>query len=379
MAGKKGTDGGYYAILGFEYQFDATLLKAFEKNQEVHLENLEDFSTIEGIFQVKYRGKSKFSLPSVKKTIKELIKVHLKTQLPICLYAHFSDRDEQVWQPELSDLLRLFRSDYTEEEIKKFHSAFHVNFSIPYFDHHERLLAVIKARYHCPTNEVAELCYGSVVDFLKQVVLKNSPKERKCTTEAVDAALKSKLSHYAKHHYINLLERATKHKALRGKYFTSLNVGSRVDRIFVMNFSAYGEFETKQVVEKIIKNWSKTSSRQVPKIVPYLFLSNCTPESLGRLKSHLFRAGITFHEGYPFHGAEFDVEYFTAEMRHPDEFRIRLLTTEEEFNLLAQYLQSRRAVEIYHFYDSIPAALPAVDCQQVSMNVDGLTDILNII
>ena len=89
-------DGGYYAIKGFAFQFDRTILEIFNATDDkemVSLENIQDINTDSFVMQVKYRESQDFSESKIREPVLQLIEEHSKaTNRKIVLYCHFRDK-----------------------------------------------------------------------------------------------------------------------------------------------------------------------------------------------------------------------------------------------------------------------------------------------
>lgn len=71
---KQDKDGGYYAMKGFLYQFDATLMKILKHpNQKIRFEVEQDIDYEKFVIQVKHKEAVKYSPSKIRGAIKQLI------------------------------------------------------------------------------------------------------------------------------------------------------------------------------------------------------------------------------------------------------------------------------------------------------------------
>jgi len=70
----KNLDGGYYAIKGFEYQIDKTILELLKsENTSINIEQIQDIDSDNFVMQVKYKETAKLVPSEVNTPIVSLI------------------------------------------------------------------------------------------------------------------------------------------------------------------------------------------------------------------------------------------------------------------------------------------------------------------
>ena len=74
------SDGGYYAIKGFEFQIDKTILELFKADDTtpVCLEQIQDINTNDFVMQVKYKETQKYTPAKIKEPVIQLIDEYQK-------------------------------------------------------------------------------------------------------------------------------------------------------------------------------------------------------------------------------------------------------------------------------------------------------------
>ena len=74
-------DGGYYAIKGYIYQFDKTLIDVLENpNTEVEFEQKQDISYQDFVIQVKHKETQNYYNSTIRKPVIQLIDLFEKNQ-----------------------------------------------------------------------------------------------------------------------------------------------------------------------------------------------------------------------------------------------------------------------------------------------------------
>ncbi|MGA2464246.1 MAG: hypothetical protein ABSH06_07840 [Thermodesulfobacteriota bacterium] len=88
-------DGGFYAIKGFLYQFDKSLIEIIEnpENQFV-IENIQDINCEDFVIQVKHHSAQDFAPGKIRKSINQILDLFSSNPSKrYCLYCHFKDKE----------------------------------------------------------------------------------------------------------------------------------------------------------------------------------------------------------------------------------------------------------------------------------------------
>jgi len=109
---RKERDGGYHAIKGFAYQFDASLMRIFENLSSVsELEGKQDLSVENYHIQVKHRSE-KFSVSAVTSAVQLMFRQFQQdNSSQFILHCHFSDQEDYE---ELTRVLTSLSSEATD-------------------------------------------------------------------------------------------------------------------------------------------------------------------------------------------------------------------------------------------------------------------------
>ncbi len=197
------SDGGYYAIKGFAFQFDKTILELFnepDENTSINIEQIQDISGENFVMQVKYKEQQDYSDNKIKEPVIQLIEEFQKDQTKeYILYCHFRDispKVEVIGLPKLNNILSLSTGKSKESEkinrrindlIPTLKNDFITKFKLifaPTCDaQFVQVLTKLKALHFIGKNDdLAILFYSNIVDYLKRIIVNNTnPTERKCS------------------------------------------------------------------------------------------------------------------------------------------------------------------------------------------------------
>lgn len=175
-------DGGYYAIKGFEFQIDKTLIEALDSsdpNTGLFLEHIQDINNGDFVMQVKYKEASKLTPSTIREPIKQLIKEFQKDKSrKYILYCFFKDTNgytENVDLALLDKILGKERGDFNANEKKSFLGNFELRFSETFQVQFQSVLDKLQMMSFCTSKDEAIYFYSILVDYLRKKVIKNPP------------------------------------------------------------------------------------------------------------------------------------------------------------------------------------------------------------
>ncbi|MGS0749011.1 hypothetical protein [Halpernia sp. GG3] len=129
-------DGGYYAIKGFEYQIDKSILEVLScsnVDEEIFIEQIQDINTNSFVIQVKYKEASKLVPSRIREPIIQLINEFIKdSNKYYILYCYFYDLNgysDNVDLNFLNTILGIEREKYTPKSKNEFLLKFKLIFS----------------------------------------------------------------------------------------------------------------------------------------------------------------------------------------------------------------------------------------------------------
>lgn len=194
------SDGGYYAIKGFEFQIDKTILEILSsdnENDQVNLEQIQDIDAKSFVIQVKYKEKHKFLPSKIKDPLIQLFEeFRLDSSKSYYLYAYFNnfsgfsdfvDENNQITFSNLERILGNKKDAFTEKEKKDFIRSFYLDFAPTFQDQFEQVLVALKKlSFISSSTDEAIFYYSSIANYLRKLVIENSrPIDRTCTKKQV--------------------------------------------------------------------------------------------------------------------------------------------------------------------------------------------------
>lgn len=192
-------DGGYYAIKGFEFQIDKTLLEvlnASDSQSMVRLEQIQDIDTDDFVMQVKYKEASKLNPSVIRKPIIQLIdEYNSDPSKDYILYCYFADNNgysEDVDSELLDKILGVKKDDFSSALKSGFLNKFQLRFSPEFQSQYESVLQKLQELSFCRSLDEAQYYYSILVDFLRKKVINNPPSDissRQATKDEILAHL----------------------------------------------------------------------------------------------------------------------------------------------------------------------------------------------
>ena len=129
-------DGGYYAIKGFSFQFDRTILALFDsadEQKDVFIENIQDINSNDFVMQVKYKESQNYSDLKIRDPVLQLLEEYQKdNKQKFVLYCHFKDKVPGV---ETIDLERI--NSILKQSTGKSKEALNLNKRLAAFDQNQ--------------------------------------------------------------------------------------------------------------------------------------------------------------------------------------------------------------------------------------------------
>lgn len=194
-------DGGYYAIKGFEYQIDKTLIEvltARDHESVICLEQIQDINTDDFVMQVKYKESAKLIPSVIRNPIVQLISeynsVPTKNYILYCYFGDTNGYSETVDIDFLNEILgsesKKFDTPTKEQFLTKFKLCFSEDFQTQFLD----VLSKLQGLGYCNTKEEAIYYYSILEDYLRKKVVNHPPADmanRKVTKNEILEYLES--------------------------------------------------------------------------------------------------------------------------------------------------------------------------------------------
>lgn len=188
-------DGGYYAIKGFEYQIDKSILEVLscnDVNQEVAIEQIQDLNTDSFVMQIKYKEATKLIPSVIRKPIIQLIEEFknepTRDYILFCYFSDLNGYSSNVDSDYLDNILGKESSNYSVQNKAQFLLKFKLIFSETFHDQFQSTLVRFQEFDFCNSKEEALYYYSIIADYIRKKVVNNPPsqiQERKVTKNEV--------------------------------------------------------------------------------------------------------------------------------------------------------------------------------------------------
>lgn len=382
---KKQQDGGYYALKGYLYQFNKTIKKILEsddENKKIGFEREQDIDDEDSIIQIKYKEGSKFSNSSIKKPIIQLIEHYqLDNAKNFILECYFQDKSNEIKSIDLNQLNNILRNDSSKfnDQIKTgFIAKFKLIFSDDFNSSFEAIVNKIKSTFNCKNGE--EFSYQAIISsHLLQTVV-NNKSGNKSSREVSICDLKAIINNSKTSIFLST------HREILGneKYFSMIKKKylsfSRIDdweRFFIIEIDGSESIsDLKECVLKIREKFYITSSKTIKSGAPFIFLNGISQKNLVKLKTELLLDNYILKDGFDFQGAKFNQDSIQEKSSIDNKISIKFLNKESHlFQVLPKNFGKTK--EVYQFFINKPLALN-LDLKNCKIQVSGIKDIISI-
>lgn len=359
-------DGGYYAIKGFNFQYDYTLLRILEQSNISHLveiEQFEDYSDENYIVQVKYKEKTDFSYSRIKKPVCQLLEMFKTDKRTPVLYSYFKNKGEEAKRLTFEELNKILgdcrinnKQYYFSEELKlEFISKFLLIFTQKYQDQFEKVIDKIKTEFSCEEDE-ALIYYAQMYKYIEKKVVENPPSQkakRICSKDELIRLIKQNRKIIFQSSYIEFMGKEKYYRLINKKYFREINRNYH-ERIFIIQVpDTYNVSQLKKIVLKLRKKFYLTSEHKnylyVKSPAPYILFDGVKKEDLREIKLELQMEGYKFSDGFNFENAAFFLQSLIAKSSLRNNVEIKFIN---DFKYLTPVLTSINNVtkKVYYFY-----------------------------
>jgi len=192
-------DGGYYAIKGFEFQIDKTMLEILSsdnENESINIEQIQDIDSRSFVIQVKYKDTQKFTPSKIKEPIIQLLEEFRRDEnKSYYLYAYFNNFDgfnnftinKKITATNLERILGGKKDIFTTKEKNDFINKFYLDFAPTLQDQFEQVISKLKELVFVGSStDEAIFYYASIADYLRKLVINHKrASDRVCTKKQV--------------------------------------------------------------------------------------------------------------------------------------------------------------------------------------------------
>ncbi len=364
-------DGGYYAIKGFEFQIDKTILEILNTDEDVSLENIQDISTDNIVIQVKYKETQKYSDNQIREPVLQLVEEFKNDpSKKYKLFCYFLDKPECEEEVDIAKLNSILTpSTGKSEKAKKLNNRieainflkddFVKNFIIAYSkDYQEQFVTIIKKLQNDflsnSSYDDAIFYYSNAAYFLRKIVIDNVDSTKRVCS-------KNKLINYLKDGKKSIFDSSFREykgeenyfKLVKKKHFTFSTIDD-FERFFIIEVkNSNNVSDIKEVVSKIKNKFYKEYKGIVKSGAPYIYFNNISDELLLTLKTELLSEGWSFRDGHDFYNAEFCIKNLRVHSTKENIIHVKFLNKLQNLeSLLAENLGKIK--HIYQFFITNP-------------------------
>ena len=274
-------DGGYYAIKGFEFQIDKTILELFKADDTtpICLEQIQDINTNNFVMQVKYKETQKYTPAKIKEPIIQLINEYQKFPIKkYYLYCYFNNVEEGkriFTSNELDRILGNKKDAFLKPQKDGFISNFELHFSKSFQEQFIQAIEIIESNSDCSNFDEALIFYGSITNYLRKLVVNNTTiANRTCTKSEIIQIITENRKIIFDSAY-RIYKGKEKYIAeIRKRYFTYQNIDNWERFLIIELFGAEDVSAIKTTVLSIRNKFYKELTRKIKSGAPYIFFVN---------------------------------------------------------------------------------------------------------
>jgi hypothetical protein len=372
----RSNDGGYYAIKGFLYQFDKSLIEILRNPEhKVGIEKKQDIDIKNYAIQVKHKETQNYSPSKIKNAVIQLLNLFKNDKSQkFCLYCYFKDKSPCIYKLNLTELDRIIgdkKEEYLPYLKNEFINNFQINFSNNYEEQFEELIEIIKNSFSLASKDKAIIYHSIFRSKLFDISIKTKD-EREISKNDLLLFIEDAEKTIFYLSYSKYLGREKYEKIIRKDFFTfnAANVDN-FERLFIIDcHHDVNLVDINKIVNCISKKYFKVSKSPQP-ILCFLNLQN---GKLVALKQELIDQGIMFNDGTFFNGDRFRLDRIIESELTNEHLKVKIV----DFNHLYKILEKIKIKEIYQFYIDSPISIET-DHKHIRIQIEKTNQILRMI
>lgn len=378
------TDGGYYAIKGFEFQIDKTIITLLnaDNDSQVYLEQIQDINTDNFVMQVKYKEAQKYTPAKIKEPVIQLIEEYKKEPTKnYYLYCYFNNVDQEkrtFTKVKLDGVLGNKKNNFSQKIKNDFCSKFELHFSKTFQEQFVQAVSGIKDASSCSSFDEALIFYGNIANHLRKIVVNNTMiKNRICTKSEILEIITNNRKTVFDSAYRIYKGKDQYLAEIKKRHFTYRNI-DYWERFVVVELNGSENISNiKSAVLDVKNKFYKKLARGIKSGAPYVYLMNISKEKLKKLKEELISENNSIKDGYDFMDASFCKNSLKVKSTIENGISIKFVNDE---TCLKQMLGCDLGCtkKIYHFYQTEPIEL-FFDIDTVNIKIDELSEMQQIL
>lgn len=348
MPTTKEQQGGYYALKGFIYQFDKSLLEILSnKKQNIQIEQIQDIEVEDFFIQVKYKETQSFAYSKIKPAVLQLFRLFLENKnKKLKLYCFFEDTQPYTKILTIKDLNKIlgadsrsFSGDAKDEFLKKFTLEFSDNFEKQF----TKLIKLIKESFDLKSEDEALVYHATLRARLFEIAIQKDIKLRTVNYSNLANLIEKNGRVIFYSAYYKYLKAEKYFKFLKKEYFTlkKPNMANR-EHLFIIDVDdLVKDSEIIQIISNIkVKFFKKDTSPE-----PYICFFGINQERFNILKQKIWDKGMIFSDGTHFSNDKFRIDDLVSAHNQKHSITFKLI----DFNQLSLLIQKSVIDDSYIF------------------------------
>lgn len=336
-------DGGYYAIKGFMYQFDITMIEILKnKDKDIFVEYQQDLNYEDYVIQVKHKETQKFSFVKLKDAIIQLFLLSLGTEKQFKLYCHFKDKNIGTKVTLSKDRLESWlENDYSDEDKDKFLQNFEIIFWDDYQSNFNELLDLLKKEFSL--DNITPVYFHAILhNEIQKLALKNKEK-RNINFDTLNQLVTDSTKTIFFEGHRKYLEKEKYMKLVYDNLFKIKTPHVKpYERVFIIDCKCSYDIGFRNTYLDTIST-IKTKYYNTNGKAPYIMLKGLSKENINLLKQDLIDYDIQINDGTCFNGDKFRERHLLSNKSGEVKF------LHENNHAIISQLNLDRCI-VYHFY-----------------------------
>ena len=310
-------EGGYYAIKGFLYQYDKTIIEILSRKETeyVYIEHIQDIDCENYVLQVKHKETAKYSNSSIREPVIKLLNIFIaNTSKKFCLYVYFKDQKPHSVKyntiQELKNILKyrdenktkILQAQYTDEQLTQFIQHFTLQFAEDYDGQYKKVIQLLSERMGI-NEEEAWIYHAIILEKLFAIALEDDDEKRRISYQQVKEHVDKCTTVTFENKYRILIGKEKFLSAIKKRYFTfnKPNINN-FERLFLIECSA---IENETVLRYIVNFLKNKYYKPGKSPAPYICFRGLDKNILNEVKRGMIDNNEMFSDGTYFDGDKF--------------------------------------------------------------------------
>lgn len=379
-------DGGSYAIKGFLYQFDKTIIEILNNpNKSIYFEHIQDIDYEDYVIQVKNRSTSTFTNSKIKKPVIQLLGLYKNnTDKKFCLYCYFCDKSPCKYKlTSVEELNKVINYRKQEENVKLSHlfddnvrRGFIKNFTIIFSDDYETqfdtVIQKIKTDFNLPSEEDALLYHSIIRSKLLSLATNDNKEERSITKTELENYIDYTQNNIFYSGYRHYLGRSKYIKYVKNRFFTFRRVNiNPYERLFVIDCS---DSDNYTIIRSIIENIKNRYFKLKKSPAPYICFRGISETHINEIKMSLIDDGIVFSDGTCFNGDKFRIDKLIQKVDKNNVIEVKFINKDK----ISELMSSIPIKECYHLFKDNPIKFNS-KYREIEVQIEKTEEVLEMI